>query len=239
MPFVVTQLTRMRDGHVCIAGIDPDTGRHVRPVLPDHQRFPAAVLSRNGGPYELGALVDLGLTRPQVNRPEIEDLVLLGQPTRIGELTPQDFWTLIDNAAHFTLNGIFGEAFGRRAKQACGTPEGQGDASLGVLRPERPVTLHMDERDGRVTIRARVPFDLECTRVPVTDVRLYEADCVTPSRVRVERMSAMLGAGAPVLLAMGLSRPYAFDGGEASHWLQVNGIFVDNGHLWRDGDDRG
>ncbi|MCG2808471.1 MAG: hypothetical protein L6413_09455 [Coriobacteriia bacterium] len=211
---------------------------HVRPVLPDHQRCPDTVLARNGGPYELGAVVDLGRVRPRARPPEIEDVILAGRPAHVGDFAPGDFWALIDDAAQDELEDIFGASFGRRGSQACGTPEGYGDASLGVLRPARPMTLHWDEWKGQARIKASVPFGRDQTRVPVTDVRLYEADCVTPSYERFDLMSRMIRSGRPVLVAVGLSRPYAPDGGEASHWLQVNGIYVGDGDLWRDGDGR-
>lgn len=238
MPFVVTQLTRMKDGHVCIAGIDSATGRHVRPVLQGRQRFTAAVLARNGGPYEFGAVVDLGRTQQRPQQPEVEDVVVLGQPAQVGELTSQDFWTLLDHTAQPTLSGIFGAAFERKGARACGTSCGQGQASLGVLRPERAVRIDMREFEEGMKIKATVPFGTETTSVPVTDVRLYEADCITPSRTRFDRMSRLLRSGHPVLLAVGLARAWSANDPAAVHWLQVNGIFVNDGALWRDGDDR-
>lgn len=238
MPFVVTQLTRMKDGHVCLAGIDSATGQHVRPVLAGQERFAAAVLARNGGPYEFGAIVDLGRTQKKPQQPHVEDVVVLGRPVRIGELTPQDFWTLLDRAAQPSLSRIFGTALEKQGAHACGTSCGQGQASLGVLRPKRPVNIRWEPWPEGVRIKAAVPFRSETISVPVTDVRLYEADCVTPSRTRFDRMAQLLGSGRPVLLAVGLGRAWSANAPEAVHWLQVNGIFVDDGTLWRDGDDR-
>ena len=238
MPFVVTQLTRMRDGHVCIAGIDSATGHHMRPVLQGGQRFMATVLARNGGPFEFGAVVELGQTQRRSQPPEVEDVVLLGQPTRTGEFTPQDFWALLDSTAQPTLSGIFGAALEKKGAHACGTSCGQGQASLGILRPKRPVRIDMREFKEGTKIKASVPFGTEIVSVPVTDVRLFEVDCITPSRTRFTRMSRLLQSGFPVLLAMGLARAWAANGCEAVHYLQLNGIFVNNGSLWRDCDDR-
>lgn len=122
--------------------------------------------------------------------------------------------------------------------RACGTSCGQGQASLGVLRPERAVRIDMREFEEGMKIKATVPFGTETTSVPVTDVRLYEADCITPSRTRFDRMSRLLRSGHPVLLAVGLARAWSANDPAAVHWLQVNGIFVNDGALWRDGDDR-
>ena len=35
-----------------------------------------------------------------------------------------------------------------------------------------------------------------------------------------------------VILAMGLTRPFAKGSGPAKHWLQVNGVFPDVDPLW-------
>ena len=238
MSFVVTQLTRMRDGHVCVAGIDTVTGKHVRPVLPGYGRFAATSLARNGGAFELGAVVDLGPTRPRPEQPETEDVVLMGQPTRQGELSPKELWALLDRGAEGTLEAIFGPALEKKGARACGTASGQGQASLGVLRPAGPVRLQMLEFEEGTKIKATVPFGAEWISVPVTDVRLFEADCITPSRARFERVSAMLSSGSSVLLAVGLARAWPLNDPTAVHWLQVNGVFVNDGALWRDQDDR-
>ncbi len=71
MRIVVNHLTRMRAASICVAGIDLDTGRHVRPITRggltrDH-------LHENGGPFALGAIVELGATTPNPNPPEVED----------------------------------------------------------------------------------------------------------------------------------------------------------------------
>jgi len=62
--------------------------------------------------------------------------------------------------------------------------------------------------------------------VTVADLRLYGADQRTPRRDLVEELALRLrGIGKPYL-SVGLSRPFAKDGGEARHWLQINNIHV-------------
>ena len=39
MKVVITDLTRMNDDHICVAGIDLDTGHRVRPVLTENTRL--------------------------------------------------------------------------------------------------------------------------------------------------------------------------------------------------------
>jgi len=60
MRIVVNHLTRMDAPRICIAGIDPDAGRHIRPTT-DHQHpLTRDLLASEGGPFALGALIELG-----------------------------------------------------------------------------------------------------------------------------------------------------------------------------------
>jgi hypothetical protein len=67
----VVHLTRMRAPCICVAGLDRD-GRHIRPV-PRHGRLTEDDLAAAGGPFAIGAVVDLGATRPCPSPPEVED----------------------------------------------------------------------------------------------------------------------------------------------------------------------
>ncbi len=72
MQILVNHLTRMQPGYICVAGIDLETGTHVRPVL-WYGRLSTSLLLKNGGPFELGCVVDLGPTVCVGRAPEHED----------------------------------------------------------------------------------------------------------------------------------------------------------------------
>ena len=74
MRIVVSHLTRMDIGYICVAGIDVETGAHVRPIL-NGIRLATAMLRRCGGIFDIGTVIDLGTTSYQGRRPEIEDHV--------------------------------------------------------------------------------------------------------------------------------------------------------------------
>ncbi len=106
---VVNHLTRMQRGYFCVAGLEVRTGRHVRPVL-QGQRLPTALLARNGGPFDIGVVVDLGRVRPTPEPPEVEDHVFdASSVSAVRPETPDRFWQALRRAARPTFREIFGE----------------------------------------------------------------------------------------------------------------------------------
>ena len=92
MRIIVTDLTRMREGHICVAGIDLTTGERARPV---GERLGAALLRTNGGPFDVGAIVELGPCRPAGSAPEVEDVLF--EPSQCihrGYVPPVEFYEL-------------------------------------------------------------------------------------------------------------------------------------------------
>jgi len=82
--------------------------------------------------------------------------------------------------------------------------------------------------------RLRIRFDFsEPTRrysVPVTDIRLYREDHVTPDAAAVERWQGDLNDCERVLVSVGLSRAdKSCDETPAIHWLQVNNLHLPTG----------
>jgi hypothetical protein len=74
MRIVVSHLTRMQPGFACIAGINPATGRHVRPEVPS--RIRVDMLGPNGGPFDMAVEVELGRVQPKPSPPEVEDCLV-------------------------------------------------------------------------------------------------------------------------------------------------------------------
>src|SRR5918999_4021239 len=72
LQILVNHLTRMQPGYVCVAGVDIHTLEHVRPVL-RYGRLTTNLLRRNGGPLDIGSVVDLGAPTCVGRAPEVED----------------------------------------------------------------------------------------------------------------------------------------------------------------------
>jgi hypothetical protein len=225
----ISHLMCMRPGYICVAGIDEETGQHVRPVI--YGRLSAALLARYGGPFELGAVVALGAVHVEARPPEVEDRRF--EPKRARQLRMLDgatFWRLLHDTAQTSLAAIFGPDL-RPASRTAALSAGHGIASLGCLIPAAPPQLALDSAgklrctfsDGALTVN-----------VSVTDLRLYEDDYTTPRTETVERIAARLAAGVPTILSVGLSRAFQkSEGSEALHWLQLNNVHLADDPLWR------
>ncbi|MBF6592806.1 MAG: hypothetical protein IVW57_20020, partial [Ktedonobacterales bacterium] len=133
MEIVINHLTRMQPGYICVAGLDPTTGRHVRPILTG--RLSTVLLARNGGPFDMAALVDLGPTTPAGEPPAVEDQRFEPwQVRRRDTISPGAFWQSLRHVASASLAELFGSDL-RAHDQSCVVAVGAGRASLGCLVP--------------------------------------------------------------------------------------------------------
>jgi hypothetical protein len=224
----------MQPGYVCVAGLDLDTLQHVRPVV-RHGRLTTDLLRRNGGPMDMGAVVDLGPTRYAGRAPELEDYRFEPREARrSSDYTSEQFWRTLESVARESLAEIFGPAL--ELWDDSGTVEvGEGTASLGCLRPEEPPWLYVDHRG---TVRMVLHYLIPSVDLSVADLRLYESDHRTPRKDLVEDLDRRIKAGVETILAVGLTRPFRkYGDGAERHWLQVNNIHLRDDPLWRLGRD--
>jgi hypothetical protein len=228
MKIIIDHLTRMSSGFICAAGIDPETGQHIRPVLRGNQSFPVTKLAIHGGPLAISAIVDLKGAILTPVKPEIEDhLVFQLLMRRAGSLDDGDFWELLAQRSHTRFSTIFGSDLVHDG-QSCTVTPGSGLASLGLLTPSQSPRISVRQRpNGRSGVRLSVTDgDVYCD-LSVTDVRLYRDDNIgnwIPHLAVVQRVSHALQEGEPVVLAVGLTRPFSGSNGKPRHWLQINNI---------------
>jgi hypothetical protein len=227
MRIVVNHLTRMSKGSVCVAGVDVETKTHVRPVLRVGQ-LPAELLASHGGPFDVAATVDLGPAMPRPEPPHVEDYLFTPSHAKRGPDVPEKaFWGLLNELKKPSLAAIFGpdlQSFG----QTRGTEEEEGEASLGCLEPaQKPTIVLTNEGLGLQRIGMRFVDRGLVVNAPVTDIRLYKADCITPDPERVEAAAKIIEKSGHVLLSVGLTRAFSSVPGEPPvHWLQVNNFHV-------------
>lgn len=222
MRIVVNHLTRMDAPRICIAGIDPQANQHVRPTTGRSNPLTRDLLTSEGGPFAIGALVELGEVTPTPEPPETEDHLFRPARARaLGRLSPNRYLELLNKNAGDRLQELFGGELVRQGwtyavDKDCGT------ASLGVLRVRRKPDLEID-RYGK--LRLRLNYGKKPAFLPVTDVRFVEADHKTIKTELVADVRARMQRGVNVILMLGLARAFQKSDDDCErHWLQVNGI---------------
>ncbi len=225
----------MQKGFICVAGIDLATGRHVRPMLRSQMR--TKLLARNGGPFDMGRLVDLGWTKHIGQRPETEDYLFHHSEVKaVGDMPPAEFWHLLMGLAKHKLGEIFGKDLTQRGQRSYAVDVGKGRASLGCFITTSRPHLFLQRRDALSRGRIRMTFtsgEYEF-ELGVTDIRLYGNDHVTPDADIVQRTAQRLSDAPQVILSVGLTRPFKGTPDEpALHWLQVNNIHFADDPCWR------
>jgi hypothetical protein len=220
----------MQPGYICVAGIDPKSGHHVRPVLAG-QRLGTGLLVKAGGPFDMGAVVDLGEVQHQSNPPETEDhLFVPANASFVRDLSADRFWQMLSDNAASHLRSIFGGALQSLGKGAV-VNLNAGEASLGCVRLKTPPKF---EINGWDKIRAHLndrDFTLDLS---VTDLRLYRDDQKTPRSKLLLEIGKRIARGVPVILAVGLARAWHKPGDDRRrHWLQVNNIHLEDDPVWK------
>lgn len=225
MRVIVSHLTRMQPGYFCVAGINPENGRHVRPA--QRGRLENRLLRKNGGVFEIGALIDLGPVTAVGAAPELEDQLFAEHNLRFDSLMkPTAFWKLLKQTQHKRLSEIFGEALEEHGRGAA-VNANAGTASLGCLTPrtctidvDRWEKVRLDLSDGRLT-----------PSLSVTDIRVYEQNQKTVHQHALEQIRSKLPEESPIV-CVGLARAWLKPGdSEKRHWLQVNNVHFESDPL--------
>ena len=234
MRIVVNHLTRMHGGHICVAGWDVDTRRHVRPVLQDYG-MPFHFLARYGGPFDVARVVDLGNLRPAADPPHVEDYIYVPSWARVERTaTAYEFWSVLEELACSRLRDVFGPALRKLGRASYGTDLGQGDASLACLRPrDKPELFLATSRDGKPRVRMKLGDGEILSEAPVTDLRLHEADHTTPDAARIRGVAKWIEDSEGVILSVGLTRKFRVSQQQDYfHWLQVNNLHLKEDPTW-------
>jgi hypothetical protein len=222
MQIVINHVTRMTTrSRICVAGINLETGQHVRPVTPRTDLITRALLRSEGGPFGPGAYVDLGDVTPAPKAPEVEDhLFATANARRLHDLTAADYLETLEAVRASDVKTAFGGALLEVRRGKFAVPAGQGDRSLAVVEVRRPA---LAIRYNNLYLDLSYP-DVEA-RLRVTDVRFYEPDHQTVVPGIVSDVERRLRSGTKVYAMLGLAREmYDEDAGGEVHWLQVNGL---------------
>jgi hypothetical protein len=222
---VVNHLTRMRSGRICIAGIDLERSRHVRPVTPKTDVLTRDLPTENGGPLELAALVDIGQPAPVPHPPETEDhRVATRDLKRVRTLDADEYLQALHAIAVPDLETLSG--------QPCNAGNGSTPSTKVTAMPRRPWSKRGADPNWRSTGTGSCGC-VSTTQIPtfvsVADIRFVEPDHSTVRTDIVDDVHARLQRGIGVYVMFGLSRAFTATGDDQDrHWLQVNGLCLED-----------
>jgi hypothetical protein len=222
MKIVINHATRMEAPRVCVAGIDPSTLEHIRPTRPPSDPITRKLLREEGGPFGMGALVDIGTITPDPSPPETEDCLFKIDQARFDKnLSGEDFLELLAKMRAVDLSSAFGPEL-ERVSRTYAVEAGNGGGSLAVLRAENRPVLEIN-RYGQLRLWYN---DAEPSAyLSVKDVRFFEADHKTIRTSAVDDVNRRLRRGVDVFLMLGLTHPWSKPGETHDrHWLQLNGL---------------
>lgn len=224
MRIVMNHITRMTAPRICVAGIDIETLEHVRPTTSPSDPITRVLLRQEGGPFRIGATVDLGAVRAEPTPPENEDHRFETSQVRyVTELAAHDFLHALDAVSCASLEEGFGPDLKRVTAWKFAVEAGKGDRSLAVIRARRRPVLEIDDRYGRLQLRFNDPDPP--TYLSVTDVRFYEPDQKTVRVDVVDDVVRRIRTGVGAYLMLGLARATQMPNDDRErHWLQLNGL---------------
>lgn len=211
----------MTHPRICVAGVDMNTQRHVRPISRRADTLTRDMLVENGGAFEVGAIVDLGSVRPNPSPPEVEDHWFWpNQVRRLGRLPADEYLVLMDGIANDDLASVLGPGL-ERHNWKYAIDAGTGTASLGVLKV-KDAKIEINQFGG---LQVRLADMRPQTYIPITDLRFFAEDQKAIRGDAVDRVNRRLRRRAEAYLMLGLARAFVARGDDtARHWLQVNGV---------------
>lgn len=231
MKIIVTDLTRFSNKDiVCLAGINPETGECIRPMLPsqqggldyftfqtvkDHKIIPGSCLEGNF------------VRQPNLSAPHIEDHRTVGLLQDIDAATGAAFEQVLEKSSFISLNAAFGKRPVNRL-YVLATPPSLSIITLKLTSPKTQFSLVMDSGFGAVKFKAHVKDaqGYELSWLPVTDLgfcdhiaKIREAD------PQLRQLNAFIQCQRVVYLRIGLTRRYTPSPDRDGYWVQLNGIY--------------
>jgi len=187
MHIVISHLTRMSAGYICVAGHEitdwaPErplqiTGSLKRPVLP-YQHITEEMLEV----FQLGSVVDLVSVSPRPKPPHIEDVVFSPTQCRPEAVPSADaFWHVLETTAAKSLAEIFGDVLKRHNQ----TLYVDADKPLSAASL-RAMYEYEDDPEFSEDSNAVEEKEAACSLGQwITDASLVEITCTNPTHVRL------------------------------------------------------
>lgn len=230
MKIIITDLTRFQNPEiVCLAGIDPDSGKCIRPMLANgtkldyfafksvksHKVVPGSYLTGNFVPVD------------NPPRPHIEDCKSEGRVRVTGTASGADFQSVLEESSSRSIRKAFGaRPDGRRY------PIDQAPTiSIVTLRIDDPgaqFRLIVDSKYGPPKFKAHVidSDGFELSWLPVTDLGFSDhIVSVLAQDPTLSQLNAFLWSQKLLYLRLGLTREWGPSPDKTGYWVQLNGIY--------------
>jgi len=231
---IITDVTRMKEPKVCVAGYLERNYECVRP-LPDGYHPEEKWLYVNGKPIiRPFAVVELNLKEKKPSPPHTEDIVAdQTYPMNVGTLSPEKQAAFRARFEDASVDSIFGASIHRdegRGRFSGYVKSGEGTQSLGTIKPKAlSEVLYREKDDGKLDYRiAFTDQQSEEYRLAVTDLsfRLFLDHMRSQTGKSFEETSQSLTATlrtANLYLRIGLAR--GWEKYPDRCYLQITGVY--------------
>ena len=224
---VITDVTRMQEGRVCVAGYD-DGGKCIRPVLPPPGIHESTLYTHGHLIVFPFAVVEYDLTQPTPQPPHTEDYRYDPASVRfIERLDMQRRRQALEKSLFGSVSAIFEEPIHHDVGHY--VMDGRGPRSLGTIRPQRIIKAAYEQApDGKWKYRLGFVDGDELTYLlTATDLAWrYFNDYERRKGRSLEEISAALTSSLKsrdVFLRIGLAR--GWDMYPDRCFLQITGIY--------------
>jgi hypothetical protein len=223
---LITDVTRMREGRVCIAGVDKDYSPIRLNVPPPGLLEELLYLDKETIIRPQSVLRVFVEPEPQVTAPHIEDHRWYKlDETQFLRLTTEEKWKHFFEATQYDkVADIFGTSLHERRNIKAGI---SNTRSLGTLKPNHIKKFFLRKLPNEIQIRFSFTDATERTfDVPVTDLNFLSYVTWTHQHSK-KSIPYILGQlcqkfqNIEIWLRMGLTRPF-----NNWCWIQVNGIYT-------------
>jgi hypothetical protein len=227
----LTDITRMREGRICIAGVD-EAGRSIRPVVPEGNLWEDFLTSLRG--HVIGPFTRLGLDllehRPEP--PHTEDWTFNPwTAVHAGELQAPERRALLERILDQSVRAIFGARIHGDAGHY--VMRGEGSRSLGTVRVSALTAVEV-RRPVDGDLRTYITFaDASGARfrLPVTDLAMYHRWAAVHDQTRNDlQLASDIRrdlAGWDLIVRVGLARNWEKHPNRCH--LQITGVYTFGG----------
>lgn len=228
MDIIVTDVTNMKGGHVCIAGIDPMTGICVRPQKMVNGNRYLTYTEAKASNVQPGSIVrgDFRPASNPPNTPHIEDF-FFSNFSVVGVASANDFLNVLESSSKSTIKSAFGQATNKKwFPEDC--PPKCSIATLKLNQVHAQLRFTIDHRDGQQVLKGHIldAEGIQLQYLPIKDRRLEDhTKDILNGDYGANKLKLFFAAQQQVYLRLGIGRAWAPQGETPKHWLQINGIY--------------